>query len=234
MCPASIIAIDGPAGSGKSTLGSRVALELGYLLFDTGVLYRAVTWLALEKGIDPRAEADLAKLVGQTTIDVRKPEVRDGRFSTVIVDGMDVSWAIREPRVDANVSAVSAHPKVREALLPVQREIAARGSVVMVGRDIGTVVAPDADLKIYLDASLAVRAERRLKDLVTQGHAPDPARVQNEIRQRDQIDSRRSTAPLVAAADAILVNSDDLTIEEEVTLVTRLALEHDRVSSVES
>src|SRR3970040_1826071 len=145
MCsnPASVIAIDGPAASGKSTLGLRLANTLGYLFFDTGVMYRAVTWLALQRGIDVRDEAALTALAEKTQIDVAPASRSDGRACDVLVGGKDITWETRLPEVDANVSAVSAYRGVRSALSRQQRRIGLRGKVVMVGRDIGTVVLPE-------------------------------------------------------------------------------------------
>ena len=142
-----IIAIDGPAASGKSTLGQRLAQALGYLYFDTGVMYRAVTWLALRRGVEICDEAAITRLAEQAQIDVRPPSVEDGRAYDVIVDGQDITWDIRRPEIDGNVSPVSAYAGVRKALSAQQRRIGKRGKVVMVGRDIGTVILPNAELK---------------------------------------------------------------------------------------
>src|SRR5262245_29639615 len=157
----SIIAIDGPAASGKSTLGLRLAEALGYLFFDTGLMYRAVTWLALQRGMNIREEASVTALAQGMQIDVRPASKSDGRASDVLVDGRDITWETRLPEVDANVSVVAAYRGVRRAMSEQQRRIGRRGRVVMVGRDIGTVVLPEADLKIYLDASTHERARRR-------------------------------------------------------------------------
>ncbi|MHB9092834.1 MAG: (d)CMP kinase, partial [Chloroflexota bacterium] len=149
----------------------------------------------------------------------------DGRFCDVTVSARDVTWAIREPSVDANVSLVASHPRVRAALLPVQRRIVARGHVVIVGRDIGTVVAPEAPLKVYLQASLDIRAKRRWRDLIAQGHPEaDLTQVRADLERRDNFDSRRATAPLAIAADAILVENDQVTITELVELLANLAM----------
>jgi cytidylate kinase len=148
------IAIDGPASAGKSTIGELLARRLDYLYFDTGLMYRAVTWAALARDIPIDDEAAVTALAERLRIDVIPPTVDDGRQCTVLADGVDVTWAVRTPEVDANVSPVSAYPGVRRALVVQQRRVAAAGPVVMVGRDIGTVVLPDADLKLYLDATV--------------------------------------------------------------------------------
>ena len=153
-----IIAIDGPAASGKSTIAAALAHKLSYLYFDTGVMYRTATWAALDRGLAISDEAAVTKLTESLQIDVKPPSVNDGRQYDVLCDGVDVTWAIRSPEVDAHVSPVSAYPGVRSALTAQQRRIGLRGNVVMVGRDIGTVVLPEAPLKIYLDASAEERA----------------------------------------------------------------------------
>ena len=157
----SIIAIDGPAASGKSTIGKRLADELGYLFFDTGVMYRAITWLTLQRGLSMNDETAITTLAETVSIDVLPPSKADGRACDVIVEGQDITWETRLPEVDANVSVVSAYAGVRNALSAQQRRIGQRGKIVMVGRDIGTVVLPKADLKIYLDATAEERARRR-------------------------------------------------------------------------
>jgi CMP/dCMP kinase len=151
--PPSTIAMDGPAASGKSTIGLRLAHALGYTFFDTGVMYRAVAWLALQRRLDLLDEAAVTKLAEEANLDIRPASKKDGRACDVLAEGQDVTWETRRPEVDANVSVVSAYPGVRRALSAHQRRIGLRGKVVMVGRDIGTVVLPEADLKIYLDAS---------------------------------------------------------------------------------
>jgi cytidylate kinase len=157
------IAIDGPAASGKSTVGAALAQHLGYLYFDTGVMYRAVTWAALQRGLNINDEAAITHLAETVNIDVTEPTQADGRLCTVSCDGVDVSWETRAPEIDAAVSPVSAYPGVRTAMTAQQRRIGLRGCVVMVGRDIGTVVLPEAALKIYLDAIDSGRATAPLK-----------------------------------------------------------------------
>ena len=210
----SIIAIDGPAASGKSTIGKRLADELGYLFFDTGVMYRAVTWLALQRELDMSDETAITVLAESVPIDVQPPSQADGRACDVLVEGVDITWKIRLPEVDANVSVVSAYAGVRRALSAQQRRIGQRGSVVMVGRDIGTVVLPKADLKIYLDASAEERARRRYDEIVARGESADYNEILAKVIKRDRIDSTRDVAPLKAAEDAIVVDSDDLSADE--------------------
>jgi len=209
-----IIAIDGPAASGKSTVGLRLAKELGYLFFDTGVMYRAVTWLALERGIDVRAEAAVTALAEKTQIDVAPASKSDGRACDVLVDGQDITWETRRRKVDANVSIVAAYRGVRAALSQQQRRIGQRGRVVMVGRDIGTVVLPDADLKIYLDATAEERARRRYDEILARGGRAKYDEILERVIERDRIDSTRDVAPLKAAEDAVVIDSDTLTADE--------------------
>ncbi|MGC8873889.1 MAG: (d)CMP kinase [Chloroflexia bacterium] len=213
------IAIDGPASAGKSTLGERLAKALGYLYLDTGVMYRAVTWEALRRGIPIEDEAAITALAEAIHIEVTRPHIADGRACSVYVDGTDVTWEIRRPEVDANVSPVSAYPGVRRVLTEQQRAIGARGEVVMVGRDIGTVVLPDAELKIYLDASPEERARRRQRELEQRGCPMNYEAVLENIRERDRIDGGREVAPLRRAEDALYLNNDHLTVEEELALV---------------
>lgn len=210
----STITVDGPAASGKSTIGGLLAERLGYLYFDTGALYRAITWLALERGLAIDDEEAIVALAQAAQITITKPTVQDGRQYTVYADSRDITWEIRSPEVDSHVSPVSAYPGVREALKATQRQIGEGGQVVMVGRDIGTVILPHADLKIYLDASLEVRAQRRYKELLTRGEEASYEDILPDMRRRDEIDSHRLAAPLRPAKDAIIINTDHLSIEE--------------------
>ena len=221
------IAIDGPAASGKSTLAERLAKALGYLYFDTGVMYRAVTWAALQRGYAVEDADKLTELAANLDIDVRPPSVDDGRKYDVLVNGQDVTWAIRTPEVDANVSIVAAHPGVRAALTDKQRAIGRRGKVVMVGRDIGTVVMPDAELKIYLDASPEERARRRYQERLARGEQADYEQILAAVRARDRLDKGREVAPLRAADDAVILNSDGLSIDEVFEEALRLVKARD-------
>ena len=209
-----IIAIDGPAASGKSTIGKRLADDLGYLFFDTGVMYRAVTWIALQRGVDVNDEPAVTRLAVEIPIDVAPVSKMDGRACDVLVEGVDITWEVRRPEVDANVSVVSAYPGVRQALSQQQRRIGQRGRVVMVGRGIGTVVLPEADLKIYLDASARERARRRYKEIIARGEQADFKEILSKVRARDQIDSTRAVAPLRPAEDAIIIDSDKMSADQ--------------------
>ena len=211
---AQVVAIDGPAAAGKSTVAALLASRLGALLFDTGSLYRAVTLAAIARGIDLDDGAALQDLVETIRIDLHPPSVEDGRLADVLLDGEDVTWAIRAPEVDRNVSAVSAHAEVRHALLPVQRRIASGAPVVMVGRDIGTVVIPEAGVKIFLNASAEERARRRTTEVIARGGEADYATVLAEIKRRDHVDSTRAVSPLEQAADAIVIETDGASAEE--------------------
>ncbi len=217
-----IIAIDGPAASGKTTLGKTLADWLGYLFFDTGVMYRAVTWAALEQGVPVKDEASVNALAEKAQIDIRPPSKADGRGYDVILDGVDITWEIRLPQVDANVSIVSVYPGVRRVMSLQQRRIGLRGRVVMVGRDIGTVVLPEADLKLYLDASAEERARRRYKERIERGESADLAAILAVVRERDRIDSTRAVAPLRPAEDAVIVDSDNLNANQVFETVQHL------------
>lgn len=206
------IAIDGPAGSGKSTLGSLLAKELGYLYLDTGVMYRAVTLAVINAGLNMADETAIGDLAQEVCIDIRPPSVEDGRDVDVLLNGEDVTWKIRQDAVNAKVSPVSTFRAVRDAMTEQQRRIAQENNVVMVGRDIGTVVIPDADLKIYLDASVEVRAHRRYQEMLERGEDPDFNAVLLSLQNRDNIDSNREIAPLKPAEDAFVIDSDCLDI----------------------
>lgn len=209
------IAIDGPAGAGKSSVARTLAQRLGYLHIDTGALYRALTLLVLRRGVNPAEEAAIAKLAREAQISL----VAGSGGVKVFLDGEDVTDAIRDPVVSENVSLVAQHPRVRDHLLAIQRELAADGGVVMDGRDIGTVVLPDADLKVFLTASAKERARRRMKELRTQGHKVTYKDILLSIRARDNLDAERLVAPLRAAADAVFLDTtgkDIDTVVEEI------------------
>lgn len=216
------IALDGPAASGKSTVGERLAEKLDYLFFDTGVMYRAITLAALEAGIAIEDEPACTQLAEETQIDVRPPSMADGRPNDILIDGQDKTWAIRTPQVDANVSVVSAYPGVRKALTQKQRLIGQRGQVVMVGRDIGTVVMPDAPLKIFLDASVEERARRRYQERMDRGEQADYQQVLEVLKRRDQIDSTRDVAPLRSADDAVVIDSDQINAAQVFDMIMEL------------
>ncbi|MCX7838342.1 MAG: (d)CMP kinase [Anaerolineae bacterium] len=223
----SIIAIDGPAASGKSTIGAAIAEKLGYLYFDTGVMYRAVTCVALARAIPIADEAAVTALAEQVQIDFLKPTLNDGRQFTILADGQDITWQIRSREVDAYVSPVSAYAGVRRALTAQQRRIGLRGNVVMVGRDIGTVVLPEADLKIYLDATEEERARRRHRERLARGEQVEYEAVRQEIRRRDEIDSSRAVAPLKQANDAVYLDSTNLSVPEVIARVMQLVTARD-------
>jgi len=216
------IAIDGPAGAGKSTLGLGLARHLGFLYFDTGVTYRAVALAALRRGISPADEAAVSDLAERVRIEVSLPHQDDGRPYTVWLDGEDVTWALREPEVDAAVSIVAAFSRVRRAMVAQQRRIAGDQQAVVVGRDVGTVVMPNADLKIYLDASLEARAARRQRELTQRGVPSRYDDVLESLRRRDQLDSSRADSPLRPADDAVILDCTHLSAEE--TLARAIAL----------
>jgi cytidylate kinase len=222
----SIIAIDGPAASGKSTLGKKLADELGYLFFDTGVMYRAITWVALQKGVAIADEAGVTALAESVDLDIRPPSQTDGRNCDILADGQDITWEIRRPEVDVNVSPVSAYAGVRRALSAQQRRIGQRGKVVMVGRDIGTVVLPEAELKIYLDASPEERARRRYLEILGRGESAVFEDILQAVIRRDQIDSTRAVAPLRPAEDAVILDSDHLDAEQVLERARELLTSH--------
>lgn len=211
----SVIAIDGPAGAGKSTLGALLAGRLGFLYFDTGVMYRALALAALRAGIDFADEAALEDLARRIVIEVRPAHIADGRQYTVLADGADVTWAIRDPEVERHVSQAARFPGVRRELVRQQQAIGRRGRVVMVGRDIGTVVMPEAELKIFLLASLDERARRRAGERQPHQSEADLDRVRGEIARRDSLDQH----VLQPAPDAITLDTDTLTPEEEVAWI---------------
>jgi cytidylate kinase len=213
------IAIDGLAGVGKSTVGERLAQRLHYLYLDTGAMYRALTWLALRRGIDPQDEATLGPLAETVDLELTVPTVQDGRQYTVLVEGHDITWELRGTAVDHAVSAVSHHAAVRAALRKRHRARGERGGVVMVGRDIGTVVLPHAQVKVFLTASLEERARRRWLELkAKQDAAPSFEEVLADVQRRDAQDSAQSQP----APDAVIVATDQLSIEQVLERIVGL------------
>ena len=217
-----IIALDDPAASGKSTLGRRLADSLGYLFFDTGVMYRAITWIALQQDMNLKDGAAITSLAQQAQIDIRPPSKADGRACDVVIAEKDVTWEMRGSDVDANVSVVSAYAGVRKALSEQQRRIGLRGKVVMVGRDIGTVVLPEARIKVYLDASAEERAKRRYNESVARGEKANYDEILKKVIERDHVDSTRAVAPLRPADDAVIIDSDKMNADEVFTRVMEL------------
>ena len=216
-----VVAIDGPASSGKSTVGSGAAGRLGYRFCDTGLFYRAVALLAVRLGVDLRDGNALSRLVPRVAL---APD-DDGRYRRVLVDGADVTDEAREAAVDKVVSEVARQPEVRAALLGPQRALAAEGGIIMAGRDIGTVVLPDADLKIYLDASPEERARRRCLERDVPPGGPEEAQILADLRRRDGIDSTRATAPLRVPPDALVIVTDALTLAGTVDAVVAVVRE---------
>lgn len=227
-----IIAIDGPAASGKSTIGYQLAQFTGFLYFDTGILYRAVTWAVLHKGVDPLDEATVGEIAEQTHIHIAPVgDATDGRQNSVIVEQQDVTWQIRTPEIDQNVSAVAANPLVRKALTAQQRRIALHygagraeyAGIILVGRDIGTVVVPEAPLKIYLNASPAERARRRFSEQEKRGKRVDYSQILTDIYRRDRLDSERELAPLRPADDAVVIDTSTLSTEQVIGQILEVA-----------
>ena len=214
----SVITIDGPAASGKSTLGELLARQLGYTYFDTGVLYRALTYIALERSTPLDSEAALVELAHQITLSVEPPTVDDGRQYTVLADTTDITWQIRDKAVERHVSTVSTYPGVREALREQQRAIGRQGRVVMVGRDIGSVVMPDADFKIFLQASAEERARRRYQELQRKGHSVDLPTVLHDLQRRDALDQQNTLLP----EGAYVLENDGLDPADEVGQLTAM------------
>lgn len=217
------IAIDGPAGAGKSTIARLVAQELGLRYLDTGAMYRAVTLQALRKGIPLEDEERLVELV--TSLDLEIVFQSETGANLVYIDGEDVTESIRRPEVSLNVSIVSSHHKVRELIVALQKEIGKLGSIVMDGRDIGTVVMPDAQWKIFLQASVEERARRRQRDLAQNGHLVDLQDLEEQIRRRDFLDSTRTASPLRKASGAIEIDTTSLAIPAVVERVLGLIKE---------
>lgn len=216
-----VVALDGPGSSGKSSVGAAAALRLGYRFCDTGLLYRAVTWLSLIRNVpatDPEALCALA-----TDVELAADGV--GRLARVLVDGVDRTADVHTPPVDVAVSAVSAVPQLRAALLERQRALAATGGIVMAGRDIGTVVLPDADLKLFLDASVEERARRRAEERGLDPNGDEAEAILTALRRRDELDSTRTVAPLFPAPDARIIGTDGNRFEDTVDAVVGAILD---------
>lgn len=212
-----MIAIDGPVASGKTSVGRSLAIQLGYRFLDTGIMYRALTWLALESGVSLEDGEALGQLASETVI-----RLKDQDDATVIINDQEVSDGLRQRRVDISVSKVAKVPGVRSALVKQQREIAIGGKIVAIGRDIGTVVLPDADFKLYLVASVEERAGRRHRELTERGHEMGHDQVLRDLEARDALDTSRSHSPLHPASDALVLNTDGMALDQVVQTV----LEH--------
>lgn len=223
-----VVAIDGPAGSGKSSVARGLARRLGYSYIDTGAMYRAVAWAALREGLDlPEDAHKIGELAGELEFEFRQTE--DGQH--IFVNGRDREWEVRKPEVGALSSPVSAVPLVRENLLQTQRDLAAEGGVIMEGRDIGTVVLPDADVKIFLTASAEERARRRYEQI----RGDNPNLTYDEVlaqqKERDRRDMNREIAPLRKAEDAIEVVTDDMTLDEVIHHIAEIIQERARTDA---
>lgn len=216
------VAIDGPSGAGKSSLAKRLAAELGYVYVDTGAMYRAIGLYTLRAGQNTKDAAAVAALLPDIHLDIRPGQ----GAQQILLNGEDVTETVRQEQVGMAASDVSAHPAVRAFLLETQRALAARSNVLMDGRDIGTVVLPDATVKIFLTATPEARAQRRLAELQAKGQAADYATVLADIRLRDDQDTHRAVAPLRQAADAVLLDTSAIGLEESYALLKKTVLEH--------
>jgi CMP/dCMP kinase len=226
-----IIAIDGPVGSGKSSVARRVAELLGYTFLDSGAMYRALALKALRQGVPLDAPEELEALAGETRIDLEPMGSAGAGGLRVQLDGADVTEAIRSAEVSQAASKVAVIPGVRRVLVAEQRRAGERGGVVMEGRDIGTVVFPDADLKIFLEASPEVRAERRWRESERKGERIELTRMMEEVRERDRRDRERVTSPLARASDAVVVDNTAMDVEETARLIVLLARERESAST---
>jgi len=211
-----VITIDGPVASGKSSVGLKIAKELGYIFLDTGIMYRAVAWAAINRNVNIDDVKEVGTLAQQIVIEIKPPTKTDGRINDVFVDKVNVTWKIREPEVNENVSQVSRYQFVRKVLTEQQQEFGRRGKIVMAGRDIGTIVMPNADLKIFLEASVKERALRRYNEELKRGKQSNLEDVIKNVEMRDKIDSSREIAPLIPAEDAVIINTDGKDISRVV------------------
>lgn len=217
-----VIAIDGPAAAGKSTIAQLIAERLGFLFFDTGVMYRAATYAALREEIAIEDESAVTSIAEDINIDIQPPTITDGRVYDVLLNGKDITWEIRSAAIDQHVSQVSMYRGVRNAMTLKQREIGLRGDVVMVGRDIGTVVLPEADHKIFLEATVEERAMRRYKEREARGEAVVLEEILQSMVARDETDTNREYAPLLAHPDALTVDTTKMSINEVVEAILQL------------
>ena len=221
------VAIDGPAGAGKSTIAKRIAADMGYVYIDTGAMYRTLAYKAISSGIDIKAEPDkVCNMLQSTTVDI---EYKDG-LQRMLADGIDVTDYIRTPEVSMGASAISAIPSVREWLLDYQRELARKTNCLMDGRDIGTVVLPFANVKVFLTASPEARAKRRYDELVAKGEKVSFEDVLSDMNQRDSQDASRACAPLKQADDAVLVDTSELSFDESVEAIRKII--EDKVGNI--
>ncbi|MBE6947290.1 MAG: (d)CMP kinase [Ruminococcaceae bacterium] len=216
------IAIDGPAGAGKSTIARRIAKEMGYYYVDTGAIYRTVAYFMDLLGVSPKDTDGVERYIDELTVQIEYDE--DG-LQHMIMNGMDVTGDIRTQDISQKASLISAQPVVREVLLDMQREVARQHNVVMDGRDIGTVVLPDANVKIFLTASAEVRAKRRTDELLAKGQKADFSRILQEIEQRDYQDTHRAIAPLKMCRDSVKVDTSEMTIEQVVQTIRNIITE---------
>lgn len=214
------IAIDGPAGAGKSTIARALAKELGYYYVDTGAIYRTVAYFLDLLGISPKDADGVRKYIDELTVEIRYDD--EGK-QHMLMNGMDVTDEIRTQDISQKASLVSAHPEVRDMLLEMQRSVAKKHNVIMDGRDIGTVVLPKADVKIFLTASAEVRAQRRCAELIAKGQKANLSQVLQQIQQRDHQDTHRAVAPLKQAKDAVLLDTSPLDISQVIAQIRRIA-----------
>ena len=212
------VAIDGPAGAGKSTIAKRLAAELGFIYVDTGAMYRGIALYMIRQGIDSHDEAAVSAAVPDAGVTIK---YEDG-VQKIILNGEDVSGLIRTEEVSAAASTTSAFKAVRAKLLDLQRDLAAENDVIMDGRDIGTTILPNADVKVYLTASVECRAKRRYDELTAKGESHELSKIEEDIRQRDHQDMTREISPLKKADDAVEVDSSDMTIDEVVEAIKKL------------
>ncbi|MCD6567821.1 MAG: (d)CMP kinase [Dehalococcoidia bacterium] len=219
---AQLITLDGPVAVGKSSVGSLLAKRLSYIFFDTGTVYRAFTWKTIKAGVSPENGSELCRLAGTTEFDFI-PD-KEGRLS-ILVDGHNITDELFSPQIEESVPSVARIAGVRHVMVSKQREVARRGKIIMAGRDIGTVVLPEADLKVFLTAPAGERAKRRYRELLERGENPNSETVLADLRKRDEFDIHRPVSPLKPADDAIIIDTGDLSQEEVIDKIYALVLE---------